>query len=83
MFSTGALPPVPDADTPFVRGNVRSVHREMGAAAGDKNIWIVGGGELAGQLYEHGLLDELLVGFGSVVLGGGMSLLPRAGATTR
>jgi dihydrofolate reductase len=50
----------------------------MAAAAGGKNISIVGGGELAGQFYDRGLLDELFVQVGSVTLGSGKPLLPRA-----
>ena len=50
----------------------------MVAAAGGKNVWIVGGGELAGQFYDHGLLDDLFVQVGSVTLGAGKPLLPRA-----
>ena len=38
---------------------------------------IVGGGELAGQFYDHDLLDELFLQVGSVVLGDGKPLLPR------
>jgi dihydrofolate reductase len=62
----------------FVRGDVRPVHEEMVAAAGGKSVWIVGGGELAGQFHDHGLLDELFVQVGSVTLGAGKPLLPRA-----
>jgi dihydrofolate reductase len=50
----------------------------MTAAAAGKNLWIVGGGELAGQFYDQGLLDELFVQVGSVTLGAGKPLLPRA-----
>lgn len=78
VFSSRSLPPVPGADIRFVRGDVRPVHAEMVAAAGGKNVWIVGGGELAGQFYDHGLLDELFVQVGSVTLGAGKPLLPRA-----
>jgi dihydrofolate reductase len=56
---------------------VRPVHQAMVAAANGKNVWIVGGGELAGQFYDHGLLDELFVQIGSVTLGAGKPLLPR------
>ena len=31
------------------------------AAAGGKNVWLVGGGELVGQFHDHGLLDEVIV----------------------
>jgi dihydrofolate reductase len=57
---------------------VRPVHEAMVAAAGGKNVWIVGGGDLAGQFYDQGLLDELFVQVGSVALGTGKPLLPRA-----
>jgi dihydrofolate reductase len=78
VFSSRTLPSVPGADIHFVRGDVRPVHREMAAAAGGKNVWIVGGGELVGQFYDQGLLDELYVQVGSVTLGAGKPLLPRA-----
>jgi dihydrofolate reductase len=68
---------VGNADIRFVRGDVRPVHKEMVAAADGKNVWIVGGGELAGQFYDYGLLDELFVQVGSVTLGAGKPLLPR------
>ena len=78
IFSTRDLRRIPDADIRFVRGDVRPVHREMVEAAKGRNVWIVGGGELAGQFHDHGLLDELIVTIASVTLGGGAPLLPRA-----
>ena len=78
VFTSRSLPGVPGADIRFVSGDVRPVHREMVVAAGTKNVWIVGGGELAGQFYDCGLLDELIVQVTSVTLGGGAPLLPRA-----
>ena len=78
VFTSRTLPSIPGADVRFVRGDVRPVHREMAAAAGGKNVWIVGGGELAGQFHDAGLLDELFVQVGSVTLGAGKPLLPRA-----
>ena len=78
VFSRRTLAGVSGADIRFVRGDVRKVHDEMKTAAGGRNIWIVGGGELAGQFYDHGLLDELFVQIGSVTLGAGKPLLPRA-----
>jgi len=47
-------------------------------AASGKNVWIVGGGGLVGQFHDQGLLDELFVQVGSVTLGAGKPLLPRA-----
>jgi dihydrofolate reductase len=69
--------PIKGANTRFVQGDVRPVHAEMSTAAGSKNIWIVGGGDLAGQFFDAGLLDELIVQVGSVTLGKGKPLFPR------
>lgn len=77
VFSTRALPIVPGADIRFVSGDVDKVHAEMRAVAGGKNIWIVGGGELAAQFYDAGRLDELIIQVGSVTLGQGKQLFPR------
>jgi dihydrofolate reductase len=80
VFSSRKLREVPGADIRFVRGDVRPVHAEMvkaASAAGGKDVWIVGGGELAGQFYDAGLLDEIVVTIASVTLGAGMPLLPR------
>jgi dihydrofolate reductase len=49
----------------------------MVQAASGKNVWIVGGGDLAGQFYDAGLLDEVIVQVGSVTLGRGKPLFPR------
>lgn len=77
VFSSRKLPAVEGADIRFVAGDVRPVHAEMARAAGDRNIWLVGGGELVGQFHDHGLLDEVIVTIASVTLGGGAPLLPR------
>lgn len=77
IFTTRELPAVPGAGIRFVRGDVRPVHADMVAAAGGKNVWLVGGGELVGQFHDYGLLDELVVTVGSVTLGAGAPLLPR------
>jgi dihydrofolate reductase len=45
--------------------------------AGGKNVWIVGGGDLAGQLADRGLLDEIQLSIAPVTLGAGAPLLPR------
>lgn len=78
VFTSRTLPSVPGADLRFVRGDVRPVHEEMVRAAAGKNVWIVGGGDLVGQFHDHGLLDEIFVQVGSVTLGAGKPLLPRA-----
>jgi len=77
VFTRRRLAPVPGADIRFVQGDVRPVHAAMRAAAGGKNLWIVGGGDLAGQFFDAGLLDDLIVQVGSVTLGRGKPLFPR------
>jgi dihydrofolate reductase len=77
VFSSRSLPEIAGADIRFVEGNVRPIHQKMREAALGKNLWVVGGGDLAGQFYDAGLLDELIVQIGSVTLGSGKPLLPR------
>src|SRR5690606_5360171 len=71
IFSSRTLPAIEGANLRFVRGDVRPVHEEMRKAAGTKNVWIVGGGDLAGQFFDAGLLDEIILQVGSVTLGKG------------
>ncbi len=70
--------PVPDgADVTFVRDDIAAVHRDMAAAAAGQNLWVVGGGDLAGQFLDAGLLDEIIVTVASTTLASGKPLLPR------
>lgn len=78
VFTSRRLPAVDGADIRFVSGSVQPVHQAMVAAAAGKNVWIVGGGDLAGQFFDAGLLDEMIVQVASVTLGRGKPLLPRA-----
>lgn len=77
VFTTRTLPSIETADIHFVQGDVRAVHEAMRNIAGEKNIWIVGGGDLAGQFHDAGLLDELIIQIGSATLGSGKPLFPR------
>ncbi len=76
VFTTRDLPRV-DGDVRFVRGDVVPVHTEMAAAAGERDVWLVGGGELVGRFADAGLLDRVLVSIAPVTLGAGAPLLPR------
>lgn len=60
------------ADTP---GEVRRLHGEVVEAAGDADVWLVGGGGIAATLAAAGLLDELMVSIAPVTLGSGKPLL--------
>jgi dihydrofolate reductase len=69
--------PVPDADGADVRigpGSVPDLYDEMIAAAGDRHLWVVGGGNVASQFADNALLDELIVTVVPVVLGEGKPL---------
>ena len=77
VFTHRELAVVPDAPISLTRGEVATVHAEMRAAAGDRNLWIVGGGDLAGQFADARLLDEVIVYVAPVTLGRGKPLLPR------
>ena len=69
------------ADITFIRGDVREFIADFRQAAGDLNIWVVGGGNLAAQFAEAGLLDEIILSVIPVVLGEGKRLLPMKGPT--
>lgn len=58
-------------------GDVADLHPRLVEAAGGRDVWIVGGGDLAGQFADHGLLDLVWVHLCPVVLGQGKPLLPR------
>jgi dihydrofolate reductase len=77
VFTHRDLPPIPGAHLRFVQGDVVAVHGEMSAEVGERNIWLVGGGELVGQFADHGLLDRIELGVAPVTLGAGAPLLPR------
>ena len=77
VFTHRQLPVVPGAAIEFTSADVATVHEQMVDAAGDRNVWLVGGGDLVGQFADVGLLDEVLVTIAPVTLGGGAPLLPR------
>ncbi len=77
VFTHHALPEIPGADVRFVQGDVRPVHADMMAAAGERHVWLVGGGDLVGQFADAGLLDEIIASIAPVTLGAGAPLLPR------
>lgn len=77
IFSHRKPPAIPGADLRFVQGDVVAVHDEMARAAAGRDLWICGGGDLAGQFHDAGLLDEVVVTVAPVTLGAGAPLLPR------
>ena len=76
VFTHRDLPP--NDGVTFVQGDVREVHAAMAATAGpDKDVWVIGGGDLAAQFAEAGLLDRMLLSVAPVTLGAGRPLFPR------
>lgn len=78
VFTHRDLPIADGANVRLAGDDVRDVHAQMVESAGGKDVWIVGGGDLAGQFADAGLLDEVWVQYAPVTLGAGAPLLPRA-----
>jgi dihydrofolate reductase len=72
-----AKPPGHEDNIRVVDAKVTELHKQMLAAAGDRNLWIIGGGNVASQFADEGLLDEVLVTVVPVVLGEGKPLFDR------
>ncbi len=78
VFTHRRQEPPEGADVRFVEGPVAEAHAEMRAAAGDANVWVVGGGDLLSQFVDAGLLHDLRLTVVPVVLGAGVPLFPKA-----
>lgn len=61
----------------LITGPVEKHLGEILAAAGDGDVWVVGGGDLAGQFLDAGALDEIQATLTPVALPDGAPLLPR------
>ena len=70
-------PEGPDAHIRIGPANVSDLYDDLIAAAGERAVWIVGGGNGASQFADEGLLDEVLVTVAPVVLGNGKPLFDR------
>jgi dihydrofolate reductase len=77
VFTTRDLPVPAGADVRFVRGPVADALPAIREAAGDGDVWVVGGGDLAGQFLDAGALDEVQVSVAPAALTGGAPVLPR------
>jgi dihydrofolate reductase len=67
---------IPGADIRFSSGDVGQVIQDAREAAGEKNVWLMGGGNVAAQAGDLELIDEYLVTVMPIVLGKGAPLLP-------
>lgn len=77
VFTSRQLTTIPGADIRFAKGDVSPVHDVMVKVANGKNIWICGGGELAGKFYDSQLLSEIIWQLAPLTLDGGAPLFPR------
>ncbi len=66
------------ADVRFVHGDPAEAFTQISDTAAGNDIWVMGGGDLAGQFADAGLLDEIWVQIAPVTLGSGQPLFPRA-----
>jgi len=61
----------------FVSGSVEEHHAALAESAGGRDIWVVGGGDLAGQFADVGHLHRVIVSIAPVTLGAGRPIFPR------
>lgn len=78
VFTSRELPAPSGADVRFVSGAVADALPAIRAAAGDGDVWVVGGGDLAGQFLDAGALDRIELSVAPAALTGGAPLLPRS-----
>jgi dihydrofolate reductase len=57
-------------------GEVADLHPRLVDAAGERDIWVVGGGGAGAQFVAAGLVDELIVSYAPCSLGSGAPVLP-------
>ena len=79
VLSTRELVPIEGEglDVRIIDADVGDLHAEMMKAAGERNLWVVGGGNVASQFADLSLLDDLIVHAVPRVLGAGKPLFDR------
>ncbi len=77
VFSSRDQPIPAGADVTVLSGSVPEHRAELEAMAGGGDIWVVGGGDLAGQFLDAGMLDLLVIAVAPAAVTGGAPLLPR------
>lgn len=77
VFTSRELPAPEGAEVRFVAGDVAGHAGDLARAAGEGDVWVIGGGDLAGQFADAGLLDEIVLSVAPVALAGGAPVLPR------
>ena len=67
---------VPGHPVTVFSGDVAELHGLLVEAAGDRHVWVVGGGDTARQFVAAGLIDEMVVAYAPCTLGAGAPVLP-------
>ncbi|WKG03834.1 dihydrofolate reductase family protein [Mycolicibacterium sp. HK-90] len=57
-------------------GDIAELHAKLVAAAAGKDVWVIGGGDVAAQFATAGLIDEMIVSYAPCSLGEGAPVLP-------
>jgi dihydrofolate reductase len=68
-----------NAEFIFVTNGIETAHRQVKSKAGDKNLWIFGGANIAQQYLQLGLIDEISIGITPTILGSGKRLFDNIG----
>lgn len=77
IFTSRTLPAPDGEDIRFVSGPVAEHLDTIRGAAGEGDVWVIGGGDLAGQFLDADALDELQITITPVALSAGAPLFPR------
>ncbi len=76
VFTSRDLPRPEGADITLLRGDVSGHLDRIRQAAGGRDVWVIGGGDLAAQFLAAGALDEIQISVAPVALAGGAPLFP-------
>jgi dihydrofolate reductase len=74
VLGSRALPTPVGAEVRFARGEVDELRDAIDASAGERDVWIAGGGVVARQWLAAGAIDELIIFIAPLLLGSGVPL---------
>lgn len=57
-------------------GSASALHPELVRAAAGRDVWVMGGGQIAAQFVAEGLIDTMIVSYAPCTLGAGAPVLP-------
>ena len=60
----------------FITGGIESAIKQAKAAAGEKDVMVIGGANTAQQCLHAGLVDEIRIGIVPILLGDGLRFFP-------